>query len=284
MLITIKNEYLTARISDLGAELKSLRFNDEEYIWQGDKKFWEGSSPVLFPICSGLIDDSYFYEGKEYHMPKHGFAKEMIFKVEEKNESSVTFLLTDTNDTIKVYPFNFELRITYSLKGKKTDVKYEVKNTGSNHMFFSIGAHEGYFCPEGINDYELIFPKKTTLYHTYLTDNFTIGTEKKLILDDNDILPLNYEYFKEDALIFENIDFEGVILKNRNNDKKIKVTFKDFPYLLLWTVPDAPYICIEPWCGITDRVGCARNIKTKEGIIALKSGEVFVREHSFEII
>ena len=284
MIITIKNEYLTARISDFGAELKSLRYNNEEYIWQGDNKFWPDSSPVLFPICSGLVDDGYFYEGKIYSMPKHGFAKEMTFKVEEKNESSVTFLLTDTNDTTAIYPFNFELRITYSLKCKKTDVKYEVKNTGSNQMYFSIGAHEGYYCPEGINDYELIFPKKTTLYHTYLTDNFTIGTEKKLILDDNDILPLNYEYFKEDALIFENIDFEGVILKNRNNNKKIKVTFKDFPYLLLWTVPDAPYICIEPWCGITDREGTTRDIKTKEGIIALKSGELLVRDHSFEIL
>ncbi|MBQ9354782.1 MAG: aldose 1-epimerase family protein, partial [Clostridia bacterium] len=254
-MVRISNNILSAEFNEFGAELKSLKKGKEEYIYGGDSKFWNGSSPVLFPICSALKDDTYYIDGKKYKMDKHGFAKNMLFSVEEKSENQVTFLLVDNADTLKIYPYKFEFRIRYTLRENKLDVEYIIKNTNDNEMFFSVGAHEGYSCPEGIEDYDILLPSKQTLKSNILSGPDTLGYEQMEILNDNNIFPLKNEYFKDDALIFLNIPFDNLILENRNTKKAIKITFKDFPYLLIWTKPFAPYICVEPWCGITDRLG-----------------------------
>ncbi len=283
-MVSIKCGNTTADFCELGAELKSLKCGKNEYIWQGDKRFWGSSSPILFPICSSMIDDTYYFEGKKYNMPKHGFACSMEFSVESKSESQVTFLLCDNEETKKYYPFSFEFRVHYVLKQKKLSVKYEITNKNDFEMFFSVGAHEGYSCVGGIEDYDIILPKKTNLKHSCLATPTTLGYEKADILNNEDTIHLNYDYFKKDGLIFENIDFDSLILKNRKNGESIRVTFKQFPYLLLWTVANAPYICIEPWCGITDKEDSDQNIKTKDGIEHLLPYGTFTREHSIEII
>lgn len=283
-MVTIKNEYLTASFDEKGAELKSLVCSGNEFIWQGDEKFWTGSAPVLFPICSGLKDNTYYLSGKEYHLNKHGFAKNMIFAVESKAENTVTFLLTDTPDTQTQYPYRFEFRIIYTLSVKTLSIRYEIRNPDGKQMYFSVGAHEAYSCPDGIENYDIVMPQKQTLVSTTLTGPNTLGYEELTVTNNSDILPLKYKYFDVDALVF--LDFKGdyVILKNRNTKKEIKVTFKDFPYLLLWTKPDAPYICIEPWCGISDRDDTDGQFETKQGICHIKDGETFVREHTIEIL
>jgi len=63
-MITIKNEYITASFNKVGAELKSLVYNDTEYIWEGRSEVWAGSCPLLFPICGGLKNDKYVLNGK----------------------------------------------------------------------------------------------------------------------------------------------------------------------------------------------------------------------------
>ena len=283
-MVRISNNILSAEFNEFGAELKSLKKGKEEYIYGGDSKFWNESSPVLFPICSALKDDTYYIDGKKYKMDKHGFAKNMLFSVEEKSKNQVTFLLLDNADTLKIYPYKFEFRIRYTLRENKLDVEYIIKNTNDNEMFFSVGAHEGYSCPEGIEDYDILLPSKQTLKSNILSGPDTLGYEQMEILNDSNVLPLKNEYFTDDALIFLNIPFDNLILKNRNTEKAIKITFKDFPYLLIWTKPLAPYICVEPWCGITDRLGTNQDFKTKEGIEKLSSNSTFKRIHTIEIL
>ena len=43
-------------------------------------------------------------------------------------------------------------------------------------------------------------------------------------------------------------------------------------YLGLWTKPGAPFICIEPWHGITDSQAYAGDFMEKPGIFILKAG------------
>ena len=89
-MVTIKNEYLTAKINELGAELKSLVCNDTEYIWEGRSEVWAGSCPLLFPICGGLKNDKYVLNGKYIydfgenlagvpHLKAKGFGKNVSF-------------------------------------------------------------------------------------------------------------------------------------------------------------------------------------------------------------
>ena len=272
-----------AQISNLGAELKSFKLSGAEYIWQGDKHIWNSSSPILFPICSSLKDNEYIYGGKTYRMPKHGFASNRFFGVEHRTGNTVTFLLKSDESDKPQYPFDYELRVTYSLSEAKLDVCYEVKNFSADKMYFSIGAHEGYRLPCGLENYEIEFSKKETLY-SYLLKGDTLTDEKDLILKNSNILPLKYDYFKDDALIFKNLKSKSAIIKTRERKRKIKVTFDGFDYFLIWTIPKADFVCLEPWCGITDNVNHDKDITKKEGINELSPGETFIRSHSIEII
>ena len=55
--------------------------------------------------------------------------------------------------------------------------------------------------------------------------------------------------------------------------------------LRLWHMPksEAPYICIEPWCGLPDVVGSGYNFAEKEGMHALAVGGHFARTHTITI-
>ena len=219
-MVTITNGILTAKFQELGAELKSLVCAGTEYIWPGDKSIWAGSAPLMFPICSGLRDGEYYLDGKKYTMQKHGYARFCTFQVEDVQESCVTFLLRSDDESRKQYPFNYELRITYTLSEKALNVRYDVKNLSPDTMYFSIGAHEGYYCPEGIEEYDVILPEPETLDSSVL-EGPVLGYEKIRVLDSNDTLPLKYAYFQEDALVFENIKARSAILKNRTTGLRL---------------------------------------------------------------
>jgi galactose mutarotase-like enzyme len=282
-MITISNEFLTATFSEIGAELKSLKYNDKEYIWYGDPKFWTGSSPVLFPICSGLKDDEFIYEGKTYTLQKHGFARKAKFQVETVDGNTATFLLSSENCPQDNYPFQYEFRIIYTLVGKKINIEYNIRNLTDGDMYFSVGAHEAYHCPEGIENYEIIFDKKENLDDYQLVGSL-LSYDIVNYGKDTDTLQLDNSLFANDCLIFKNLNSRGVILRNKTTDQKIKVDFEGFPFLLIWTVSGAPFVCIEPWCGITDSIDTNKHLPEKEGIERIEKGGSFYRIHSFEII
>lgn len=282
-MITIQNEKLTAHINELGAELKSLQFQGTEYIWPGDPNIWAGSAPIIFPICSGLRDGEYYLDGKKYSMPKSGYARFLTFQVESLQEDAVTFLVCSDEESRTQYPFDYELRITYKVIGNQLKIGYEVKNLSADTMYFSIGGHEGYYCPEGVEEYDIIFPEAETLDSTVLVGD-TLGYEKVRILENSDTLALKYEDFRADALVFENIRARTAVLKNRNTGRALKLTFDDFDYFLLWTKQDAPFICMEPWCGLADRVDTDKNFKTKEGVLTIPVGGTCVKTHTMEIL
>lgn len=160
-IIEIKNEYLSVGINTFGSELTYIRSNNEEdFLWNGDEKVWKLRAPVLFPICGGLKDDRYIYNNKEYTLKKHGFARNSEFEGKPINSTKAEFILKSSAETKNSYPFDFVLKITFELIEKKLKVVYDTKNLSDEKMYFSIGAHEGYSCPEGIEEYEIKFEDK----------------------------------------------------------------------------------------------------------------------------
>ncbi|HLO45520.1 MAG TPA: aldose 1-epimerase family protein [Leadbetterella sp.] len=287
--IVIENENLRATINPLGAELVSLLKLDDstEYMWDADPEFWGKSSPVLFPIVGGLKNDTYFYDGKEYILPRHGFARTMNFEVESQTQNSVGFLLKNNPETEKVYPYEFELRLIYALIDNKLELKYQITNPDSKALLFSFGGHPAFKCPiENVLNYEdyfLEFNENEDLERWPLNSAGLVLNEPLEISKNTNKLMLTKELFHQDALVFKHLKSDGVTLKSQKNPKQLKFEFKNFPYLGIWAAKDADFVCIEPWCGIADSADTNQNLETKEGIISLESKRVFERGFSIEI-
>ena len=98
------------------------------------------------------------------------------------------------------------------------------------------------------------------------------------------MLPLYEKDFLNDALVFKKINSKSVNLRNRKTGREIQVDFPNSPYLLLWQVPGAKYICIEPWIGFPDDVNSDYNFAKKEGINAIKPGGIFSAVHKITIV
>ena len=64
----------------------------------------------------------YFLDGKEYKMMKHGYARFCTFEVEEADDTTATFLLRSDAESKACFPFDYELRVIYTLKGGATVV------------------------------------------------------------------------------------------------------------------------------------------------------------------
>lgn len=283
-IITLKNEELTVEISTLGAELQSVKCRDKEYLWNGDPAVWSGRAPVLFPICGGLKEDKYTLNGKEYTLPKHGFGRKSEFSLERKEEDKAVFLLVATEETKKGFPFDFELRIGYSLVGKSIKVSYDVANKSAEDMYFSIGAHEAYATPEGVEEYYLKFEKKERLTHNVLK-GVLLTDECVVLAEDTDVLPLKSEYFDIDAITMLNLKSRKVSLCKKDESKKITVEYDGFDYMFVWTKPgkNSGYLCIEPWCGIPDIEGSSYDITEKRGINKIEPCSTFKRVHTITI-
>lgn len=274
----IANEKIKCTISALGAEIQSIIKDGKEIIWEGNPDVWSGKAPVLFPICGGLKDDKYTYEGKEYTLPKHGFVRKSEFEIEKHAKESVTFLLSSNEDTLKCYPFDFELRITYTLSGAELRVDYNVTNIGENNMYFSIGSHEAYACPEGIEEYSVVFEEEETLDSSILNGNL-LEYDTIRIGESIRELPLKYDFFAVDALVFLNLKSRKVTLMHKV-EKVVDVAFDGADYLLLWTKPTGRYICIEPWCGVPDFEDSDYDITKKRGIIAVEPKKTATKTHT----
>lgn len=281
-MIKLTNGIISTEITELGAELQSLKKGDVEYLWDGRPEYWSGRAPILFPICGGVADDKYEYDGKAYTLPKHGFARKKSFTVESAGSDFAVLLLRDDEETREGYPFVFELRARFALVGDTLVTDYIVTNKDTKPMPFSVGAHEAYVCPEGISEYELVFEKSEQLNANVLHGNL-LGHETTPI-HEGDTLALNPKYFEIDALVFTDVKSRAVTLRNKTNGRGVAVRFDNHPYLLIWQKCGAPYICIEPWCGIPDYVDSTGRILEKPGIIVAAPGETIVRTHTVRLI
>lgn len=269
MEITIQNQAIKAVIKTKGAELSSLQKDGKNYIWEINSEFWNKTSPILFPIVGALKNGEYFHEGKVYKLSRHGFARDFEFDVIENSGNAVVFSLKSNEETLKVYPFHFELQLSYILEDSKLVVKYEIINHSSEKMYYSIGAHPAFNIDGNFEDFSLIFDDEKDLETYKLEQDLFSGKTEILKLNGN-VLPLQYELFEEDALVFKNFATKSLTLA-KNNESVMKVSFPNFPYLGIWTKKDAPFICIEPWLGIADNANASGKIEEKEGIQILEN-------------
>ena len=288
-MLSLQNEFLSVEISEKGAELQSLihRQTGLQYLWNADPQVWAKHSPVLFPIVGELKNGSYHYDGKIYHLPRHGFAREMMFAVTDHSETSVTLTITDTPNTLFVYPFPFSFSIQYTLDKNRLYVVYSVTNTGLETIYFSLGAHPAFKVPLTDNtdfeDYYLSFSQVENAKKYPLSKEGLIEETPVPFFDNTEHLQLKRFFFYDDALVFKNFQSNSISLKCDHTPHGFTFYFEGFPYLGLWNKKDADFLCLEPWCGIADSTGASGNLTEKEGINAMKPKAIFERQWSVEL-
>ena len=275
-----------------GAELTSIQYEGKEMLFQGaqvlDKNgnvFWKRQAPILFPIVGQIKNSTTQIEGKTYEMSQHGFARDMDFEEISKTENEHHYVLKYNQETLKKYPYKFELHVIYEVNENTLTVTYQVKNIDNKTIYFGLGGHPAFNCDYSNDEYEIIFPEKEEKIEFLKLKDGLIDTEKaENILKDNKIY-LKENTFDNDAVIMKNIKSNKVILKNRKiNQKILEFDFTGFPYLALWSKKGAPFVCIEPWQNTADRIDSTQIYKDKENIIELPQDKEYKCEFKIKII
>ena len=277
----IENEYLKVKARNYGAELTSV-FNKKsniEHLWQADEKVWGWHAPVLFPVIGRCLNDEIIIDGNKFEMEKHGFARKSDFKLLELRQDKMVFSLTDSEESLKVYPYKFEFLIGYRLSGNKLHVSYEVISKEDKPIYFQLGGHPAFSVPfnadERYEDYYIEFEETENASRHFIdADGFFDGREGK-VLDNSNSIQLRSDLFQDDALIFKDLKSRSVTIKSKNHSHSLTVNFNNFNYLGLWAKENAPYVCIEPWVGCADTFATHVEFSLKEAVVMLKHNEKF---------
>lgn len=284
MIVELKSKSGLVKIDSKGAEL--ISFQDVfgvEYIWQKDAKYWGRSSPILFPIVGNLRDDKVIIEGKEYKIPKHGFCRDAEFKVLFQSETKAIFSYCDTEETREVYPYKFNLTLTYSFEDGKLEIGYCVLNQDEKPMDFCIGAHPAFNIPiknEGdFADYVVGFNKKESDgCPIYDVEKLQVNISNRInLLDEKNQFNLSYDKFDEDAIIFDKLKSDSVSVFSKKTGRGVQLDFDAFDFLAFWTPTkqDAKFLCIEPWCGMAVCSDEDNEFTSKRGVKHLDIGKQF---------
>lgn len=282
MIISLENAQISATFSNKGGELQRLENKETalEYLWTGDANFWGKFSPILFPIVGGLKEDTYFFEGVSYQLPRHGFARDREFEAHQISSEEVLFLLKEDQESLKVYPFEFQLGLRYRLIGNTLSCSYEVFNSGNKDLWFSIGGHPAFRLPLqsdlSYDDYYLEFNEDTQLNVHQVTDNLIEEATQPIHLEGGK-LPLTHQLFYQDALVLKDLKSNKISLKSLKDKHGLDFHFDGFPFFGIWAAKDADFVCLEPWCGIADGVHHDQEFSKKEGIVQLAPGKEWSR-------
>ncbi len=285
MIYTLKNQALTAQISDTGAELLSVKRGDCEYIWVGNPDFWKFHAPLVFPVCGRFQDGKYDYDGKTYDINCHGFIRPSLFTLVSQTDTALCLQLTANDETRAVYPFEFSLKVYYTLDGDKLLTRMEIENVGDKLLPATLGFHPGFNVPlDGgcFEDYYLEFSKECYPDQMLLSPSYLrTGEWAAYPLEDAKRLPLSHDLFDDDAIFLQHAA-DSVTLKSDKSERSVTLTYPGIPYLGVWHTPqkEAPYVCIEPFAGLPGVDGVREDLSTRPNTFRILPGKAHNVEYT----
>lgn len=287
MQITISSENTSAVIDSFGAELHSLKdASGTEYLWQADPAVWKRHAPVLFPFICNTDSKKYIYEGQTYSLANHGFARDSEFELVSSDSGSVEFLLKSNAETLKLYPFEFELRIRYTMAGNKLTVSYTVKNTDKKDMYFFIGGHPAFNVPmdgESFDDYFVEYEKPETVIQEF-------KGKTAVIADNTAKVSLSHELFANDVFMKDAPNSSWIALVSEKTGRKIKLNYDPKGCIAVWSsyfedkavTEQAKFVCLEPWSSVPVYCDKEEDITKMSHAIKLAPEKEYVFEYSIE--
>lgn len=253
MVYTIKNTELEVKVKKMGAELTSIKKGDKEYLWQGDEAFWNRQAPLLFPIVGELEKGTIKIDGVECKLSRHGFVRDCEFELIEQTDETLKLSLKSNEETLKNYPFDFEIIAEYKLDGKNLETNFYIKNNDNKKMVYNFGLHPAFNCNteegEEFTDFYLEFEKEVRVDpFLYNPEGRVFPNKTRRILEDSTRLNLRHMYF-DNAVIVSRPEFNGLSLGHKDRGTLLNCNFSDFHIFAMWQPKNAPFLCFEPWSG-----------------------------------
>ena len=267
MIYKLENDVAILQVDTYACEIASFRRIDKdiEYMWNGDPAYWANRNPLLFPHVSAPADKVLNFKGQDYKVNNHGFCRKSEFTFVEQKEDQLHFRLCDNAETLKEYPYHFELDVFYTLKENEVTITYEVHNLEDGKLYFGFGQHPAFRCPLDLN-------KQFSDYY--------IEFEKEDIPGGR--LDLSYELFeKYPTYVVMNPESRIFTLSDGENSVRMK-TDDHYRIFAVWT-PHAPFVCLEPWVNTLEKEDTVTPFEERD-VIALEKGGVYKIEYGFAII
>ncbi len=250
MQTKISSDKLNVKIDSFGAELHSVTDkNGREYLWQADENVWKRHAPVLFPFICNTASKKYTVNGAEYSLANHGFARDTEFKLASENGSSAEFILDYSEESLKLYPYRFALKIKYTLDGNRLEVKYTVENKDDKDIFFFIGGHPAFMTYGNYNDYAVVYEKNEKI-----TQTREDGSEATII-DGGNKVAVSHELFAHDVFMKNKPESSWIALENEKENYSVRLHYDNSGCIAVWSswfndaakTEQAEFVCLEPW-------------------------------------
>jgi galactose mutarotase-like enzyme len=259
-----------ACISLQGGECLRWSCADVELLWEADAAIWDRTAPLLFPVCGWTRGGQVRLEGQTYQLGLHGFAARERFVVVEQDTNQITLRLTDTAETRALYPFAFVLDVTYSLEANALEIRARVTNSGGEPMPYAFGLHPGFHWLGSPDECRLLFDEAERAEVPVIAPGGLFSDETRPVHMNGRTLPLGEDLFAREALCFLNARSRGLTFGGPKG--RLRVETQNFPHWVIWSKPDAPFLCLESWTGHGDPVGFGGDLFQKPGMITLPPG------------
>ena len=305
MEITLGNDSFQACISSSGAQLLSFKnlSTGVEHIWNGNPQVWKFRAPILFPIVGRLKEGFYQWQGNQYLLTNHGFARDLEHELVESSATRLLWRLCDCEYTRKIFPWPFVLETEYRLEGSTLVFCTTVINSGTTELAFSIGSHTGLVYPwvgSSKDDFVIQFENDEVPDMVHSSAEGLIcgawqkkggGAEKSIFVPQTSPYPhiKSGQIKLQDGLfasghILTNVNSRWVALVDTRTGQRIKVNTARYPYVVLWQSPSVqhPFVCIEPWFGLPDFAQTNHRWEEKPALVHLQPRRSFTTNQALE--
>lgn len=287
----LENENLRIRVCSKGAELQSIyaKALHTEYIWQPGTEIFPHHTMLLFPNPGRIARDRVIIGGQVYPARMHGFLNDMDFSVLSQSGRHLVLEKRADPYTRQYFPYEFALRVEFTLEDGMVRQQFHVANHGDGDLYYCLGAHPGFYCPivlgESAEDYVLEFdcPQNLNLLELEENTRLLTGNQTPYLQAQRDI-PLHEHFFDGGPLLFSGLAANTVTLRSLRSGRFVEMGIGGFESLCLWGNPTKmAVICVEPWCGTSDRTDTDHIWEHKPGIRKVTPHRVGEHQLTFRI-
>ena len=252
-------------IMPFGNNKRELLFQ-HTHFWERNNPHIPGGWPFLFPVCARLernnVAGDYLYDGKLYNLPIHGFAPYLPWEASSHTNDTLTMKLCATPQTLAMYPFDFCVELIYKVANKMLTCEQRYTNNGEKPLPYYAGFHPYFLTPPAANG------KEKVRIDFKATRHFKCNEKLTDLIGDQELLKLPASV--ADSKINEQLSLLG-------KDKTVTLAYPDglkinleaagiedpnlFSYLQLYTQPQEPFICIEPWMGFPNALNTIQGVR-----------------------